>query len=137
MTISSANSCASNVSSPAVILVVEDTEELLDCVAEYFRLAGFEVVAATNASEALDVIDSGRNVDLVFTDINLPGAVDGLGLAHWLSIHRPLLPVVITSGQSRPELPGTGPQRRFVPKPYVLDALEGDIRELLKTVPRH
>ncbi|HEY6457736.1 MAG TPA: response regulator [Steroidobacteraceae bacterium] len=117
--------------SPAVILVVEDTEELRSCVAEYFRVVGFDVVAAENAGDALAAIDSGIHVDLVFTDINMPGAIDGMGLARWLSAHRPLLPIILTSGDPRPELEGSAPHYHFVRKPYSLDELEHDIRQMV------
>jgi DNA-binding NtrC family response regulator len=115
----------------AVILLVEDTEELRSNVADYFRIVGFEVVATENAANALAAIDSGIHLDLVFSDINMPGAMDGVGLAHWLSVHRPLLPVILTSGEAHPELARSVPQYRFLRKPYSLDALEHDIRQLV------
>jgi CheY-like chemotaxis protein len=114
-----------------VILVVEDTEELRTSVAEYFRIAGFDVVATENAGDALAAIDSGIHVDLVFTDINMPGAMDGVGLARWLSVNRPFLPIILTSGEARPELARAAPHYRFLRKPYSLDALEHDIRQLV------
>jgi DNA-binding NtrC family response regulator len=114
-----------------VILVVEDTEDLRSSVAEYFRIVGFDVVATGNAGDALAAIDSGIRVDLVFSDINMPGAMDGVGLAHWLTANRPLMPIILTSGEARPELEGSVPHYRFVRKPYSLDALEHDIRQLV------
>ncbi len=116
---------------PAVILVVEDTEELRSCVAEYFRIVGFDVVATENAGDALAAIDSGIHVDLVFTDINMPGAMDGVGLAHWLSVNRPSLPIILTSGEPRPKFEPSAPHYRFLRKPYSLDVLEHDIRQLV------
>jgi CheY-like chemotaxis protein len=117
--------------SPAVIMVVEDTEELRSSVADYFRIVGFEVVATENAGDAVAAMDSGVHVDLVFTDINMPGAMDGVGLARWLSVHRPFTPIILTSGEPRPELGRSVPHYRFVRKPYSLDALEHDIRQLV------
>jgi DNA-binding NtrC family response regulator len=116
---------------PAVILVVEDTEDLRSSVTEYFRIVGFDVVATENAHDALAAIDSGIHLDLVFTDINMPGAMDGMGLARWLSVNRPYLPIILTSGEPRPEQERSAPHYRFVPKPYSLDALEHDIRQLV------
>jgi DNA-binding NtrC family response regulator len=116
---------------PAVILLVEDTEDLRSSVAEYFRIVGFDVIATENAGAALAALDSGMHVDLVFSDINMPGAMDGMGLARWLSVNRPLLPIILTSGEPAPELERSAPQYRFVRKPYSLDALEHDIRELV------
>jgi len=117
--------------SPAVILVVEDTEDLRSSVAEYFRIVGFDVVATENAGAALAAIDSGIHVDLVFTDINMPGAMDGVGLARWLSVNRPFMPIILTSGEPHPELERSAPNYRFVRKPYSLDAVEHDIRQLV------
>ena len=114
-----------------MILVVEDTEDLRWCVTEYFRIVGFEVVATENAHDALAAIDSGIHLDLVFTDINMPGAMDGMALARWLSVHRPYLPIILTSGEPLPEVERPAPHYRFVRKPYSLDALEHDIRELV------
>ncbi|HEX3838894.1 MAG TPA: response regulator [Steroidobacteraceae bacterium] len=122
------------VATPAVILVVEDSEDLRCCVAEYLRIAGFEVVATENARQALAAIDAGIHIDLVFTDINMPGAMDGAALARWIAVNRPLLPIILTSGQSCPDLERAGPHRRFVRKPYSLDALEHDVREMIGTV---
>src|SRR5665213_3109875 len=109
------------VASPAVILIVEDTEDLRCSVAEYLRIAGFDVIEAENAPDAIATIDAGIHIDLVFTDINMPGAIDGAGLAHWLSDNRPLLPIILTSGESCPELERSTPHRRFMRKPYSLD----------------
>jgi DNA-binding NtrC family response regulator len=120
-----------NHESPAVILLVEDTEDLRSSVAEYFRIVGFDVVATENAGDALAAIDSGIHVDLVFTDINMPGAIDGVGLARWLSVNRPFMPIILTSGEPRPELERSAPNYRFVRKPYSLDAVEHDIRQLV------
>jgi DNA-binding NtrC family response regulator len=125
----------SPIAATPVILVVEDTADLCSCVSEYFRLAGFDVVATSNAQDALVAIDSGIHIDLVFTDVNMPGAMDGVGLAHWLSVNRPGLPIILTSGESRPELNRRTPGRRFVRKPYMLDVLEQDIRELIEIFP--
>jgi CheY-like chemotaxis protein len=116
---------------PAVILLVEDTEDLRSSVAEYFRIVGFDVVATENAGDALAAIDSGIRIDLVFSDINMPGAMDGMALARWLTVNRPLVPIILTSGEARPELERSVPHYRFVRKPYSLGALEHDIRQLV------
>jgi DNA-binding NtrC family response regulator len=121
----------------SVILVVEDAADLRSSVSQFFRLAGFEVVEAANAREALATVNSASHIDLVFSDVNMPGEMDGIGLAQWLSINRPQLPVILTSAQARPDLMRPIPHRRFVPKPYLLDALEIDIRELIEASAVH
>jgi CheY-like chemotaxis protein len=119
---------------PVVILVVEDLDDLRNNVSEYFRLSHFQVVATANAHEALAAIDSGRHIDLVFTDVNMPGAMDGVGLVKWLAVNRPRLPAIITSGVPHPEVTDLSPLYRFVQKPYFLDVLEHDIREIVATM---
>jgi len=57
-------------------------------VAEYFRIVGFDVVATETRAMRLAALDSGVHVDLVFTDVNMPGAMDGVGLARWLAVNR-------------------------------------------------
>ena len=114
--------------SEPVILVAEDETMIRTLIAEHLADSGFEVVEAPNAEVALDLIKS-RPVDLVFTDVNMPGAMQGDSLADWLSTHRPTLPVLITSGVAKPMLRGRS--RRFIRKPYSLVDLEHEIRELL------
>jgi CheY-like chemotaxis protein len=119
-------------STAPVVLVVEDLADLRSCVAAYFRVVGFDVLEAANAGQAQVTVDSAAHIDLIFSDINMPGAMDGIGLASWVSQNRPQLPVILTSAGSRPELERDAPYRRFVRKPYRLDALEHDIRELVE-----
>jgi CheY-like chemotaxis protein len=125
------------VACPGVILVVEDAPDLRACVAVYFTLAGFEVLEANDSQEALAAFDSGRHIDLVFSDINMPGTMDGVGLAQWLALNRPLLPILLTSAEPHPELNQPSGRRRFVQKPYLLGALERHVRELVGTQAVH
>lgn len=114
-----------------VILIAEDEEVLRMILTDFLGDAGFVVVEAANAADALAVLDS-KLVDLVFTDIQMPGVMDGIALAAWLLTHRPGLPVILTSGRAKPFLDGSNPkQRRFISKPYALDELEKQIRNLL------
>jgi two-component system, response regulator PdtaR len=101
-------------------------------VAQYLRSLGIAVVAAQNAQTALLEINSGQAIDLVFSDINMPGTMDGLQLAQWLTVHRPRLPVILTSAVNRRELTRPALRRRFLAKPYGLDALVDEIRDLLQ-----
>ena len=111
-----------------VILVAEDEAGIREIVAEFLSDSGFKVVEAPNAEAALELIQS-RPVDLVFSDVNMPGAMQGDTLADWLSTHRPTLPVILTSGVEKPTLRGRA--RRFIRKPYLLLDVEHQIRELL------
>lgn len=114
-----------------VVLLVEDDVLVRAPIANHLRDAGYTVLEATNAIEATEVIASQTAVQLVFTDVNMPGRMDGRSLAEWLAERRPDLPVLITSGDTRIGSTLTIGNRRFIPKPYSFDAIEKHIRELL------
>jgi CheY-like chemotaxis protein len=82
----------------SVVLLVEDEILLRRTTAEYLRLSGFPVIEAPNAEEAIAVFASGKRVDVVFSDVYLSTAMDGLRLARWLHRHHPDIPVMLTSG---------------------------------------
>jgi two-component system, response regulator PdtaR len=100
----------------ARILVVEDEVLIRAFIAEELRLAGFSVTEAGRAEEALTYINAGEQVDLVFSDIRMPGSLNGLQLAEILRDKYPDIFIVLTSGNA---LPGhVGIVQAFVPKPY-------------------
>src|ERR1700756_2939643 len=111
-----------------VILVVEDDILARVTVADYLRDAGYTVIEAANAAEALQIFASGEPVDVVFTDIQMPGAMDGLMLARWVRDHHPETEVLVTSGKSGDGVSsgliagGLIAGDAFFPKPYRLDA---------------
>lgn len=114
--------------SPAVtsVLVVEDDFLVRYCAVEVLSELGFKVLEAGNGPEALAILEQ-RQVDVVVTDINMPGAFDGLGLARRVNDRWPHIAVVITSGRGCPGACGAG--ARFLPKPYMPDTLARCIEE--------
>ena len=102
----------------ARILVVEDEVLVRALIAEELRLAGFSVIEADRADDALTYINAGDQVDLVFSDIQTPGSLDGLQLAETLRDKYPDIPVILTSGNAPPR--HVGIVEAFVPKPYDL-----------------
>jgi DNA-binding NtrC family response regulator len=100
----------------ARILVVEDEVLIRAFIAEELRLAGFSVIEAGRAEEALTYINAGKQVDLVFSDIRMPGSFNGLQLAEILHDRYPDIPVILTSGNA-PTM-HVGIVQAFVPKPY-------------------
>ncbi|MFB9047167.1 response regulator [Sphingobium indicum] len=115
---------------PVIVLVVEDEALVSMNVCEFLIDQEFTVFAAQHVEEALDVLHqlNGR-IDLLFTDVNMPGERDGLDLAREVSIRWPGTRVLITSGglngQELPvDLRQFGP---ILPKPYRLDALASKI----------
>jgi CheY-like chemotaxis protein len=118
-----------------VILIVDDEIMVRTPVAEFLRDAGYKVIEAANAAEAVAVFVAGIAVDLVFSDIRMPGRMDGVGLARWIFEHRPALPVLLTSsgGPPQPAAKGAAP---FLPKPYRLADAALRIAALLDDPPR-
>lgn len=101
---------------PARILVVEDEVLIRLLVANELREAGFAVIEATRADEALTYFQAGGEVDLVFSDIRLPGSLSGVDLARLLRRDLPSLPIILTSGNLGMER--VSDVALFVPKPY-------------------
>ncbi|MET0337264.1 MAG: response regulator [Caulobacter sp.] len=102
----------------APILIVEDDVLVRMVAAAALEDAGYRVIEADCAAEALQVLAGDEAVSILFTDINMPG-MDGLELARLASAQRPGLMVVLTSGYEQPrpdELPEHG---QFLPKPYL------------------
>ncbi|MDB5617189.1 response regulator [Tardiphaga sp.] len=101
-----------------VVLVVEDDTLLRMHAAEMIEEAGFEVIEARNADEAIVVLEGRIDIAIVFTDIDMPGSMNGLKLAHAVANRWPPIRIVATSGhfQMRDgDLPAGG---RFIAKPY-------------------
>jgi len=118
---------------PATVLVVDDDQLVREPIADYLREVGFDVLEAGDAHEAIDLVDHADHVDLVFTDIRMPGELDGVGLARWVRTHRPGLPVLLTSGYCGTWL-GDRLERevRLIQKPYTQDEVLRQIRRLLR-----
>jgi two-component system, response regulator PdtaR len=103
------------------VLVVEDEILISNLIAEVLGESGFDVHAVANAEAALAYVDSNAAVDVLFTDINLPGGMDGSKLAERVRERRPELPIVYCSGRFSPSaLAPPVPRSVFVKKPYVL-----------------
>jgi CheY-like chemotaxis protein len=83
------------------ILLVEDEALIRAMLVMEFEDAGFEVLEAGSADEAVALLAGGREAAVVVTDVRMPGRLDGLGLAAWLAEHRAGLPVVVTSGYAQ------------------------------------
>ena len=79
--------------------MVVDDEVLIRLLAvDVLHDAGFEVIEACSADEAVDLLAAGVAVDLLFTDVNMPGTMDGLDLTTYLKGAYPTLPIILTSG---------------------------------------
>lgn len=117
-----------------LVLVVEDEVLIRMAAADHLRSCGFKVAEAGSAAEAQELILSGLKVDLVFSDVTMPGAIDGIGLAQWLHEHAPGVPVIITSGVTSSldaARQACANVRWLAPKPYDYDAVVTQIRTVL------
>jgi len=101
------------------VLLVEDEILIRSAVAEFLRSAGYRVIEAANAAEAVAVFASGTPIDLVFSDVTMPGAMDGVGLARWVAGHHPGIRVILTSAISHARRAGEI-GAAYLPKPYRL-----------------
>jgi CheY-like chemotaxis protein len=113
-----------------VVLIVEDELLLRMDATDIIEAAGFEVVEAGNADEAIEVLEARRDITVVFTDIQMPGSMDGLKLARAVRGRWPPIKIVATSGHvevSETDLPEGG---RFLAKPYSSVQVAGVLREL-------
>jgi len=118
------------------ILVVEDEASIRLAISEYLTEQGFTVFQAAGASGAIDVISHHPEIDLVFTDLAMPGDMDGLDLVDWVLKRRPGLPVFVTSGvwgrvSTMAEYSRNQSLSYFV-KPYPYDALAKKIRQVIE-----
>jgi len=114
-----------------LILVVEDEELLRLFAADLLEEHGFRVVEARNAAAALKMLEARDDVRLLFTDIQMPGTLDGMDLAREVHQRWPRVLLVITSGQKKPteeEMPDHG---RFVAKPYRAEELLGQVDDMI------
>lgn len=118
---------------PPTVLVVDDDLLVREPIADYLREVGYEVLEAGDAHEAIGMVDSADHVDLVFSDVRMPGEMDGVGLALWVRSHRPELPVLLTTGyDAKGWLSGDLEREvRLIQKPYSQDQVLGHIRRLL------
>jgi two-component system, response regulator PdtaR len=116
---------------PTTILVAEDEVFIRMDTSEWLRSQGFNVLEASNAGEAIQILDSGVTVALLFTDVRMPGALDGLDLVRYVEERYPQTKFLVTSGHM---LVGEMPQTwgKLIVKPYSLDFVLNKIREQLR-----
>ncbi|HLM38818.1 MAG TPA: response regulator [Microvirga sp.] len=115
-----------------VILVVED-EALVRMIASDIltEKGGYRVLEAAHAEEALTLLESRHDVRLVFTDVEMPGSLDGFALARIVDMRFPGIKVIVTSGRMTPGAGDLPKGTRFLPKPYAPLALVGMVRGIL------
>lgn len=111
-----------------VVLVVEDDPLLRMMAVDLVEDAGFDAVEATGADEAIEIMESRTDIDVLFTDVDMPGCMNGVGLANWARAGNTPLGIVVTSGHHNPSKESLPARSVFFPKPYdfqkVVDTLK-------------
>jgi CheY-like chemotaxis protein len=116
-----------------VVLIVEDEALLRELAAELVEDAGFVALQAADAAAAIAVLEARSDVAAIFTDINLPGSIDGLELAHMVRHRWPPIRILIASGRIRPKPSELPPSSVFLEKPYEGVAVVAHLHALTKS----
>lgn len=119
----------------SVVLVVEDDVIVRMLACDILTDAGHHTLEAVDAAEALRLLDARPDIALVFTDVDMPGEINGLGLARLISLKTPDLPMIITTGGpnvSPGDLPASA---RFLQKPYAPDSLRALVDQIVAAPP--
>jgi CheY-like chemotaxis protein len=115
-----------------VVLIVEDEYLVRTGTRAAVEMAGFDVLEAGDADEAIGILAARDDVSLIFTDVHMPGSMDGLKLAHFVRDRWPPVKIVATSARVRitaSDLPEGG---RFLPKPYSAADIASTLHELVR-----
>jgi CheY-like chemotaxis protein len=114
-----------------VVLVVEDEPLALMLAMDIIDDMGFMAVAAPNADEAIAIMERRGDIQIVFTDVNMPGSMDGIGLAHVVRRRWPPVRILVASGRPLREPNPLPDGIAFLQKPYSLRAVEVSLHGML------
>jgi two-component system, response regulator PdtaR len=114
-----------------VVLIVEDEPLLRMLAVEVVEDAGFVALEACDADEAVMLLESRTDISLLFTDINMPGSMDGLKLAHAVRDRWPPIKILVVSGQERLQPCQLPSNSYFVGKPYQASVLAEELRSMI------
>lgn len=119
---------------PIRVLVVEDEMFTRMDVVEMLRGAGFDVLEATNADEAIQMLERNSDIRLIFTDVDMPGSMNGLKLAAAVRDRWPPVRIIATSGHFKIKAGDLPADARFISKPYQPAQIISAVRELTSVV---
>ena len=119
----------STATEPVTVLIVEDDELVREFEVEFLSAAGFQVLEADNGEDALSLLESNPNIGVLFTDINMPGPLDGVTLASIAAVQWPHLAIIIGSGNVLPRSGSLPSGVTFIRKPCDPESVIQLIRE--------
>lgn len=112
------------------VLVVEDEPFLLMLAMDVVEGAGYQAIGARNADEAIRVLEAHQDIRIVFTDIDMPGSMDGLKLARAVRGRWPPVSVIVTSGHMTVAESDLPDRTQFFPKPYKSNEITAALRAM-------
>ena len=115
----------------AVVLIVEDEPLIRFNILDVLEDVGHVALEAGNADEAMVLLKARNDVDILFTDVNMAGSMDGIQLAKRVRAMRPNIGIIITSGMVRLDPMALPANAAFLPKPYMHDTLISTIDSLM------
>jgi len=118
----------------AVILVVDDSAIIRMGAVDLVVHAGYEALEASNAEEAIRLLEARTDIVLVFTDVGMPGTMDGIKLAHYIRTRWPPVKLIVASGRSIIQQSRLPEGSQFVPKPYNDSTIVEQIRRMLTPI---
>jgi len=121
-----------SVSKPLRILVVEDEALIRFDAGDMLRAAGFDILEAANADEAIALLEEHTDISLVFTDIDMPGSMNGLKLAAAVRDRWPPVRIIATSGRFQVKEGDFPADVVFIAKPYQPEQIVGAVREFIR-----
>jgi two-component system, response regulator PdtaR len=123
----------------AVILVVEDSPIIRMGAVDLVLSAGFEALEAGSADEAIEILERRPDIHLVFTDVEMPGTMDGVKLTHYIRDRWPPIKLIVASGKTIVDESHLPMGARFFPKPYhehtIVDAMIALLSEATRVQP--
>src|SRR5215218_9985180 len=120
-----------NVTIKPTVLIVEDEMLLRMRAVDIVEDAGFTPLEAVNADDALAILESRSDVDLLFTDIQMPGSMSGLKLAHAVHERWPSIKIILVSGQITPNAEDRPADSRFFGKPVEVQQMIAELQQMI------
>jgi len=118
-----------------IVMVVEDEPLLLLHAVDIIEQAGFDVVEAMSADQAVEILQRRPDIQVVFTDIDMPGSMDGLKLAHLIRDRWPPIEIIIVSGHRLVSAESLPDRCAFFSKPFDTDQVVATVRRLSAPAP--
>ena len=116
-----------------VVLIVEDEALIRIDAIDAIEAAGFDVIEAADADQAIAILEQRSDIGLIFTDVQMPGSMDGLKLAHFVKDRWPPIKIVATSGHAKISESDLPAGSRFLSKPYAAEDIANAVGQLIRT----